>query len=133
MLPNNAEAESEANRWQNLFSKSYGGGECEHLFKKGLFISEYLKKYPGTSSEGNCEESCDNDDDNTANGDAAAASSAAASSNKRLRTFSETLRMLDDDIVAELNVKWTMFGEVEVILGVINTKSVVESKRVLRS
>ena len=80
--------------------QSYSGGEYEHLIKRDLFISEYLKKYPGTSSEGNCEESCDNDDDNTANGDAA-----ASCSNKRLRTFSETLRMLDDDIVAELNVK----------------------------
>lgn len=40
----------------------------------------------GTNKESNLDE----------NGDA---------SNKRMRTFSETMKMLDDDIIADLNVK----------------------------
>ncbi len=53
-----------------------------------------MKKYPG-SSENN--ENGAVDAENTNNGD--------VESKKRLRTFSETLRLLDEDVVAELNIK----------------------------
>jgi hypothetical protein len=50
---------------------------------------DYLKKYSGSLD---------------ANGDVADTTESLATKNRRLRTFSETLKMLDDDIVAELNV-----------------------------
>ena len=48
----------------------------------GRSTPDHLKKFEGTAT-----------------------SSCAVSESKRLRTFSETLKMLDDDIVADLNVK----------------------------
>ena len=54
----------------------------------GRSTPEHLKKYAGSAAlEAN--QSC-----------------SAASSSKRLRTFSETLKLLDDDILDELDVKW---------------------------
>ena len=44
---------------------------------------EHLKKYAGSANLESC-----------------------ATSSKRLRTFSETLKLLDDDILDELDVKW---------------------------
>jgi len=61
----------------------------------GRSTPEHLKKYSGSAAfNDNC------------NGTNSGSNSAQAAENsRRLRTFSETLKMLDDDILEELDVK----------------------------
>merc|ERR1711974_517813 len=58
------------------------GDSCD---SSGRSTPEHLKKFEGSAA-------------------ATTTSSCSATESKRLRTFSETLKMLDDDIVADLNV-----------------------------
>ena len=58
----------------------------------GRSTPEHLKKYSGSAAL-------------ETNTGAAPGSTAAAENSRRLRTFSETLKMLDDDILEELDVK----------------------------
>ena len=61
----------------------------------GRSTPEHLKKYSGSAAfTDNC--------NGTTNG---SNSAQAAENSRRLRTFSETLKMLDDDILEELDVK----------------------------
>ena len=58
----------------------------------GRSTPEHLKKYSGSLGL-------------DANGSPNTTTTAAGGTEKRLRTFSETLKMLDDDILEELDVK----------------------------
>ena len=62
----------------------------------GRSTPEHLKKYSGSAAF--------NDNCNGTNS-AGSNSAQAAENSRRLRTFSETLKMLDDDILEELDVK----------------------------
>ena len=66
--------------------------ELDREIESGRSTPEHLKKYSGT----NLYDDDDGDKENRENEE---------EKEKRSRTFSETLKMLDDDIVAELNVK----------------------------
>ena len=63
-----------------------GGGGGDSCDSSGRSTPEHLKRFEGSAAT-------------------ATSASCSASESKRLRTFSETLKMLDDDIVADLNVK----------------------------
>ncbi len=74
----------------------------------GRSTPDHLKNYPGSSALHNTE---NNNVTTSSNGEAAeasavaeAATTAAMTGGKRLRTFSETLKMLDDDILDDLDV-----------------------------
>jgi len=56
-----------------------------------------LKKYSGSKD-------CEDEDGNDDGSDGEGKNSPKEEGNKRGRTFSETLKLLDDDILAELNV-----------------------------
>ena len=67
------------------------------------FLKKYSVKYHFSNKDKN-ENSTETDDATTAS--VSVSTSAEESTNKkRLRTFSETLKMLDDDILADLEVK----------------------------
>ncbi len=76
----------------------------------GRSTPEYLKKYSVNYHFANrgknttSAETDGNDDDGVAV-TTTTTSTTSASTQKRLRTFSETLKMLDDDILADLDVK----------------------------
>lgn len=63
----------------------------------GRSTPEYLKGYSGT--KGDPDEEAETEQQN------GVVDSSSEGGKKRLRTFSETLKMLDEDILAELNVK----------------------------
>jgi len=63
----------------------------------GRSTPEHLKKYSGSAAF--------SDNANSCNGTTGSNSAQAAENSRRLRTFSETLKMLDDDILEELDVK----------------------------
>jgi len=63
----------------------------------GRSTPEHLKKYSGSAAF--------SDNANNCNGTTGSNSAQAAENSRRLRTFSETLKMLDDDILEELDVK----------------------------
>ena len=77
----------------------------------GRSTPDYLKKYSvnfhfaniGKNTTSTETDDNDNDDDGVAV--TTTTSTTSASTQKRLRTFSETLKMLDDDILADLDVK----------------------------
>ena len=68
--------------------------ELDREIESGRSTPEHLKKYSGTKLYDDEEEGKDKQEEEE--GEAVKA--------KRSRTFSETLKLLDDDIVAELNV-----------------------------
>ena len=65
-----------------------GGGGGDSCDSSGRSTPEHLKRFEGSVATAT-----------------SASASCSATESKRLRTFSETLKMLDDDIVADLNVK----------------------------
>lgn len=63
----------------------------------GNTTTDYFAKYLNNTGASEKKDDCNNKDINPSNSDAV--------NSKRIRTFSETLKMLDDDIIADLNVK----------------------------
>jgi hypothetical protein len=87
-------ASREARKMQ-LLSEANRQNNNDEDEDSGRSTPEHLKKYSGSVGI----------DSNNSNNTIGGSSSSAAASNKRLRTFSETLKMLDDDILEDLDVK----------------------------